>query len=111
MLLVLGAPIIASQFIINYHFFGHNLGFKLVFVLRPEIVGPFTTLETYREYIVNQQRNIPASWSSGNAFVSIAEGLRFKSQAGQSNTVLLTARHRRNFSSKGAMLLAGPMTR
>ena len=27
--------------------------------------------------------NIPASWSSGNAFVSGAGGLRFKSRAGQ----------------------------
>ena len=40
-----------------------------------------------------------ASWSSGNAFVSGAGGLRFKSDA-----VLPTARHRCDISSKGAML-------
>ena len=33
--------------------------------------------------ILIQQRNFPASWSSGNAFVSGAGGLRFKSRAGQ----------------------------
>ena len=40
-----------------------------------------------------------SSWSSGNAFVSGAGGLRFKSDA-----VLPTARHRCNISSKGAVL-------
>ena len=29
-----------------------------------------------------QKKAAPASWSSGNAFVSGAEGLRFKSRAG-----------------------------
>ena len=32
---------------------------------------------------INNKQLTPASWSSGNAFVSGAGGLRFKSQAGQ----------------------------
>ena len=47
----------------------------------------------------------PASWSSGNAFVPGAKGLRFKSQAGQIEQVLPTARHRCDISSKGAVVL------
>ena len=43
-------------------------------------------------------------WSSGNAFVSGAGGLRFNFRAGKSDTVLPTARHRCNISSKGAVL-------
>ena len=35
--------------------------------------------------------------------VSGAEGLRFKSRAGQSDTVLATARHRCDIPSKGAV--------
>ena len=49
--------------------------------------------------------NYHPSWLSGNAFVCGEGGLRFKSQAGQTNTVLPTARHRCNISSKGAALL------
>ena len=44
-------------------------------------------------------------WSSGNAFVSGAGGLRFKARAVKSDTVLPTARHRCNISSKGVVLL------
>ena len=47
---------------------------------------------------------VPISWSSGNAFFSGSGGLRFKSQAGQIGTVLPTARHRCNISSKEAVL-------
>ena len=47
---------------------------------------------------------LPASWSSGNAFVSGAGGLTFKTQAGQSVTVLPMARHRCDISSEEAVL-------
>ena len=46
----------------------------------------------------------PVSWLSGNAFVSGAGGLRFKSRAAKSYTVLPTVRHRCNISSKEAAL-------
>ena len=46
----------------------------------------------------------PVSWSSGNAFVSGAGGVRFKSRAVKSDTVLPKARHRCDISSKGAVL-------
>ena len=46
----------------------------------------------------------PASWSSGNAFVSRAGGLRFKSPPVKSDTVLPTAGHRCDIPSKGAVL-------
>ena len=46
----------------------------------------------------------PASWSSGNAFVSGAGGLRFNLGPVKSNTVLPTARHRCDISSKEAVL-------
>ena len=58
------------------------------------------------EYILK-----PAVWSSSNTFVSGAGGLRFKSRAGQkSNTLLPTARHRCDISSKKAMLPTGAVT-
>ena len=44
------------------------------------------------------------SWSSGNAFVSGAGGLRFKPQA-KFDPELPTARHRCDISSKEAVLL------
>ena len=44
------------------------------------------------------------SWSSGNAFVYGANGLGFKSRAGQSDTVLQMARYRYNTSSKEAVV-------
>ena len=46
----------------------------------------------------------PASWSSGNAFVSGAGGLRFKSRGGQIGHSVANARHRCNISSKGAVV-------
>ena len=48
---------------------------------------------------------IPASWSSDNAFLSVAVDPRFKSQAGQIDSVLPTARHSCDISSKKAVLL------
>ena len=33
-------------------FFGHDLGFKLVFGFGPELVGPFTTLVSIRKYLI-----------------------------------------------------------
>ena len=45
-----------------------------------------------------------ASWSSSNAFVSGTGGLRFKSRAVKSDTVVPTARHRCDISWKGAVL-------
>ena len=54
----------------------------------------------------------PAGWSSGNVFVSEAEGLRFISRAGRiGQTVLPTARHRCVISSKGTVLPASAMSR
>ena len=44
------------------------------------------------------------SWSSGNAFVSGAEGLRFKSRAGQIGHSVANGSHRCDISSKGAVL-------
>ena len=38
--------------------------------------------------IMGQDLFRPASWSSGNAFVSGAEGLRFESRPSQPDTVL-----------------------
>ena len=55
----------------------------------------------FGEFIQSQK---PASWSSGNAFVSGAVGLKFRSRARQIGTVLPTARHRCNISSNGAEL-------
>ena len=52
------------------------------------------------------------SWSSSsNAFASGAEDLRFKSQAGQIEHRLSTARHRCSISSKEAWLPVDAMTR
>ena len=45
----------------------------------------------------------PASWSSGNAFISGSGGLSFKSRPVKLDAVLLTARHRCDIS-KGAVL-------
>ena len=45
------------------------------------------------------------SWLSGNAVVSGVGGLRLKSWAGQSNTVLPMAHHHSDISSKGVVLL------
>ena len=47
---------------------------------------------------------LPVSCSSGNTFVYGAVGLRFKPRAVKLDTVLLTARHRSDISSKGAVL-------
>ena len=47
---------------------------------------------------------LPASWLSVNAFVSEAEGLRFKSQAGQTAHNVANASPRCNISPKGAVL-------
>ena len=46
----------------------------------------------------------PLAMRLGNAFVSGAGSLRFKSLAGKSNTVMLKVAHRFNTSSKGDML-------
>ena len=46
----------------------------------------------------------PSRWLSDNAFVSGAEGPRFKSRTVKSDTVLPTACHRCITSSKGAVL-------
>ena len=46
----------------------------------------------------------PLAMRLGNAFVSGAESLRFKSLAGKSNTVMLKAAHRCKTSLKGDML-------
>ena len=43
-------------------------------------------------------------WTSGNALVSEAGGLKFKSRTGKSITVFPTARHRCDISSKVAVL-------
>ena len=43
------------------------------------------------------------SWSSGNAFLSGAGNMRFKSRPVKSDTVLPTARHRCDISSKDAV--------
>ena len=48
---------------------------------------------------------ISASWSTDNAFFSVAVDPRFKSQAGQIDSVLPTARHSCDISSKKAVLL------
>ena len=46
---------------------------------------PASFSHTFKFLILStsQRYQLPTSWSSGNAFVSGAEGLRFKSQAGQ----------------------------
>ena len=53
----------------------------------------------------------PASWSSGNAFVSETGGLTFKSRAVKLNKELPTDRHRCDVSSKRAVLSASVITR
>ena len=55
-----------------------------------------------------------ASWCSGSAFISWAEGPRFKSGPVRSDTMLLTARQCCDTSSKGTVLVvlpAGAMAR
>ena len=47
---------------------------------------------------------LPARWSSGNAFVSGPGGRGSNLGPVKSDTVLPTARHRCNISSKGAVL-------
>ena len=64
-------------------------------------------LDSRRHYLgidCNKYLGVPAGWSSGNAFVSGAGGLRFKSGADQIGHVLPAARHRCDISSKGAVL-------
>ena len=46
----------------------------------------------------------PASWSSSNAFFSVAEGLRFESRAGQIGHNVANGQPRCDISSKGAVL-------
>ena len=46
----------------------------------------------------------PAGWSSGNAFVYGAVGVRFKSPGIKSGTVLITTRQRNDILSKKAVL-------
>ena len=47
---------------------------------------------------------VPASWSSGNAFVSRAEGLRFKSRTGQIGHSVANGWPLLQYFSKGTVL-------
>ena len=59
-----------------------------------------TSLTFHKPYNLHR----PASWSSGNAFVSGAGGLRLESRAGQIDLMLPTACHRYDVPSKRAVL-------
>ena len=63
-------------------------------------IGKFNNTFFINDYHNNQN----LGWSSGNAFVSGAGGLRFKSRAGQTEPVSSTIRHRRNIFFKEAVL-------
>ena len=56
------------------------------------------------EHKASSLREFYASWSSGNAFVSGAGGLRFKSRAGQIEHSVANGRHRCDISPNRAVL-------
>ena len=64
------------------------------------LIAPSSGLELNKYQILG----LTASWSSGNAFVSGAGGRRFILGLVKPDTVLPTARHRCDISSKGAVL-------
>ena len=57
--------------------------------------------------MITQEVQIPASWSSGNAFVSGAGGQRFKSRAGQiGHSVANSSPPLQHFFKKGCVARA-----
>ena len=93
-----------KYFKIIYSYFESNFFFCTLEIPLPEVLLHIPASKSTNVCIVHVETIFVASWSSGNAFVSGAGGLRFKSRAGQIDKVLSMARNCCNIFSKETVL-------